>query len=117
MRFVRHVILSCLVGAGMVAAGVTGAFAKWPMDRTMTIVVPWPAGTGADLVARVIADGLQKKWNNTVIVENKVGAIQTIGLAEGHTSTRSRRGEPVRLGDPTAGGEADDQGRPGHAHP
>lgn len=78
MRFFRHVLLSCLVGASVVAAGVSGAFAKWPMDRTMTIVVPWPAGTGADIVARVLADGLQKKWGNTVIVDNKVGATGNI---------------------------------------
>lgn len=55
-----------------------GAEAKWPTDRAMTIVVPWPAGTGADLVARVIADGLAKKWGGQVVVENRVGATGNI---------------------------------------
>lgn len=55
------------------------AQAKWPMDRTMTIVVPWPAGTGADVVARLIGDGLMKKWGNQVVVENRVGATGNIG--------------------------------------
>ena len=68
-----------VVAAGAAFAAATGAAAKWPMDKTMTIVVPWPAGTGADLVARVIADGLMKKWGNQVVVENSVGATGNIG--------------------------------------
>jgi tripartite-type tricarboxylate transporter receptor subunit TctC len=67
----------------LVAVG-TGAHAKWPMDRVMTIVVPWPAGTGADVVARVIADGLSKKWGNQVVVENRVGASGNI--AQNHVA-------------------------------
>jgi tripartite-type tricarboxylate transporter receptor subunit TctC len=65
---------------GLAVLGLTTrAEAKWPMDRVMTIVAPWPAGTGADLVARVIADGLSKKWGNQVVVENRVGASGNIG--------------------------------------
>ncbi len=78
MRLTR-LIATCLMGAGAAFAAATGAAAKWPMDKTMTIVVPWPAGTGADLVARVIADGLMKKWGNQVVVENRVGATGNIG--------------------------------------
>lgn len=55
------------------------ALAKWPMDRVMTIVAPWPAGTGADVVARILADGLMKKWGNQIVVENRVGASGNIG--------------------------------------
>ena len=79
MRLIRQMLLSCLVGIGFAAIVATSAFAKWPMDRTMTIVVPWPAGTGVDLMARIIADGLQKKYGNTVVVENRVGATGNIG--------------------------------------
>jgi tripartite-type tricarboxylate transporter receptor subunit TctC len=57
---------------------IAEAQAKWPMDRVMTIVVPWPAGTGADVVARVLADGLMKKWGNQVVVENRAGASGNI---------------------------------------
>jgi tripartite-type tricarboxylate transporter receptor subunit TctC len=74
----RRLIPLALLAAAMLAPGL--AAAKWP-DRQVTIVVPWPAGTGTDLVARVIADALQKKWGATVIVENKSGAAGSIGQA------------------------------------
>ena len=58
----------------------------------MTIVVPWPAGTGVDLVARLLADGMAKKWGNQIQVENKVGATGNIaaelrreGAPDGYT--------------------------------
>ena len=38
------------------------------------IGVPFPAGGGTDLLARVVADALAKKWNSTVYVENLSGA-------------------------------------------
>jgi tripartite-type tricarboxylate transporter receptor subunit TctC len=41
------------------------------MDKTMTIVVPRPAGTGGDVLARIIADGLMKKWGNKIVIENR----------------------------------------------
>jgi tripartite-type tricarboxylate transporter receptor subunit TctC len=78
MRIIRNAIASCAVAAGLLALAAASASAKWPMDKVMTIVVPWPAGTGADLVARVLADGIIKKWGGQVVVENKVGATGNI---------------------------------------
>jgi tripartite-type tricarboxylate transporter receptor subunit TctC len=57
------------------------AQAKWPMERPMTIVVPWPAGSSFDFVARLIAEGVQKKYGNTVTVDNRTGASGNIGQA------------------------------------
>jgi tripartite-type tricarboxylate transporter receptor subunit TctC len=45
----------------------------------MSIVVPVVPGGGTDLLGRVIAERLEKKWRNTVIVENKPGAGTIIG--------------------------------------
>jgi tripartite-type tricarboxylate transporter receptor subunit TctC len=81
MRRFRTAIASCIVAALMLAVAIPFASAKWPMDKVMTIVVPWPAGTGADLIARVLADGVTKKWGNQVVVENKVGATGNIAQA------------------------------------
>ena len=50
------------------------AFAQSFPSRTVKIAVPFPAGGGTDLLARVIANALSKKWNQTVIVENLSGA-------------------------------------------
>ena len=43
-------------------------------SHPVKIGVPFPAGGGTDLLARLVADALSKKWNNTVYVENLSGA-------------------------------------------
>src|SRR5262245_29696837 len=79
MRYFWKAFRSTLLAVSVVLIGAGTALAKWPMDKPMTIVVPWAAGTGADLVARVLADGFAKKWGNQVTVENRVGASGNIG--------------------------------------
>lgn len=53
----------------------------WPA-RTITIVVPFPAGGTTDLTARLIAGELTKSLGQQVIVENKPGANGNIGSAQ-----------------------------------
>jgi tripartite-type tricarboxylate transporter receptor subunit TctC len=60
-----------------------GAFAQdaatnFP-NRPIHIIVCVPAGGGVDTVTRIVADGLQKKLGQPVIVENKAGAGGNIG--------------------------------------
>ena len=47
--------------------------------HTVKIIVPFPAGGTADIMPRIIADWLSRKWGQTVIVENKTGAAGNIG--------------------------------------
>ena len=51
-------------------------------SRMIRIVVPSAAGTPPDIIVRLIAAELGESAGWRVIVENKVGAIQTLGLAE-----------------------------------
>jgi tripartite-type tricarboxylate transporter receptor subunit TctC len=55
------------------------ARAEWP-ERTITIVVPFGAGGPGDVVARILAAELAKRLNQSVIVENRVGASGNIAL-------------------------------------
>jgi tripartite-type tricarboxylate transporter receptor subunit TctC len=48
-------------------------------DRTVKIVVPFPAGGTADAVPRIVGDWLSRKWGHTVIIENRTGAAGNIG--------------------------------------
>ena len=57
------------------------AQAAWP-DQTIKIIVPLPAGSAADTVARVISKELSAKLNQTVIVVNRPGASGEIGTTE-----------------------------------
>ncbi len=54
------------------------AAANFP-SRTVHIVVSAPPGGGVDIAARYIADKLQKRWGQPVIVENRPGAGGNIG--------------------------------------
>jgi tripartite-type tricarboxylate transporter receptor subunit TctC len=47
--------------------------------RSIQIIVPFTAGGGNDLLARMLAEKLQKRWGQPVIVENKPGAGGNIG--------------------------------------
>ena len=70
-----------LLSAFVIGFGIaTGAHAQaWP-DKTITLVVPFPAGGSTDSVARSIAPKLMEKFGGkTVIVDNKPGATGTIG--------------------------------------
>ena len=61
------------------------AFATRPLSaesypsRTITIIVPYGAGSGVDITARIIAPKLSEKLKQTVVVINKPGAGSIIG--------------------------------------
>jgi tripartite-type tricarboxylate transporter receptor subunit TctC len=58
------------------------ARAAWP-ERTITIIVPFPAGGPSDLLGRLLAAELAPKLGQNVIVENRVGAVGNIGISVG----------------------------------
>jgi tripartite-type tricarboxylate transporter receptor subunit TctC len=49
--------------------------------RTITMVVPYPAGGPSDVVARIVADGMSRRLGQTIIIENVGGAGGTLGTA------------------------------------
>jgi len=63
---------------GMLGALVPAAAQGWP-NKTVRIIVPFGPGATPDVVARLIADGLQKETGQTFIVENKPGASGNTG--------------------------------------
>jgi tripartite-type tricarboxylate transporter receptor subunit TctC len=50
--------------------------------RTVRFVVPFPAGSGTDVLSRLLADHLTRKWGRTVISENVPGASGNIGALD-----------------------------------
>lgn len=61
------VVMSVMVAMSSAAAQ------SWP-TRAMTLVVPFAAGGSSDAIGRIVADGLTRELNQTVIVENVTGA-------------------------------------------
>jgi len=52
----------------------------WPA-KPLHLIVALPAGSGADIVARVIASRLGARIGESVVVENRPGAAENIGMA------------------------------------
>src|SRR5262245_53642975 len=84
----RSVLLALLV----LAAGSSPLAAQeWP-SRTVSIIVPFIAGSTPDTLARIVADGLNQRLGATFVVENRAGASGNTGTAavaraapDGHT--------------------------------
>lgn len=71
------------MGTGAAAAGAIGfpalaQDAKYP-SRTITMVVPFPAGGAVDTAGRAMGERLSRVLNQTVIIDNKGGAGGAIG--------------------------------------
>jgi tripartite-type tricarboxylate transporter receptor subunit TctC len=49
--------------------------------QTVTLVLPISAGTGIDVAARLLADKMQQRLGQPVVVENRIGASGNIGAA------------------------------------
>lgn len=63
--------------AALLACHAGQAPAEYP-DRQVHLILGFAAGGGIDTVTRLIAKGLQEKWGQTVIVENRPGGDATI---------------------------------------
>ena len=88
----RHLLAAMAAGAAlpMAPAWAQGA-AKFP-SKLVTLVVPYAAGGGTDIVGRMFAQRLAETWGQSVVVDNRSGANGVIGSnfvakapADGHT--------------------------------
>src|SRR5215207_5269857 len=68
----RTMFSSCLVALAVAAA--LPAQARVAGGKPVSLIVSYPAGGGADLMARLIAPRMSQALGQTVIVENKPGA-------------------------------------------
>jgi len=84
------VIGLCLV-MGVTVAPVARAQENYP-NRPITLVVPFPTGSGTDMSARLLAKDMAESLGQSVVVENRPGANGTLGAQavlrskpDGHT--------------------------------
>ena len=79
-KFTRRILglaSVCALTLGVVSQAMAQS-ADWP-SRNIRIVVPYPPGTGPDVMARLVAEGLSKELKTGLIVENKPGANAILG--------------------------------------
>lgn len=77
-----------LARLGLVALAVLGSAAMvevraqapaWP-QRNVRFIIPFGAGAGADIGARLFAERLQKRWGQAVVIENKPGGDGIVAI-------------------------------------
>lgn len=54
----------------------------YPLKQPVSIIVPFPAGSGTDTIVRIMAGELQKSMGGTFVVENRPGYVGIIGTEQ-----------------------------------
>ncbi len=71
----------CAAGVALAAFGCA-AFAQAYPAKPIRLIVPWPAGGGADAVGRVLGEALRAQLGQSVVVDNIAGAGGNIGTQQ-----------------------------------
>lgn len=61
------------------APGV-GAQSKWPSERPVRLICPFPPGGNSDALARVLADRMREHLGANVVVDNRPGGTTQVGI-------------------------------------
>jgi hypothetical protein len=78
MTISRRLLLTTLAAAPLASLLPRSALAAYP-DKPIRLIVPFAAGGNADLVARLIAEGMSPSLGQTIVVENRAGAGGSLG--------------------------------------
>jgi len=73
----RAAFLAAIAAAAIPSPAAAQA---WP-TRSITLVVPFAAGSGTDTIARIVGEKLAARLGQPVVVENRAGAASAIGTA------------------------------------
>jgi tripartite-type tricarboxylate transporter receptor subunit TctC len=75
----RHLL--AFTGAGSGAPSVLRAQGAW-LERPVRLVVSWPPGGSADLIARILQPKLSEALDKPLVIDNRGGASGSIGATE-----------------------------------
>jgi tripartite-type tricarboxylate transporter receptor subunit TctC len=96
MKIIRSLLLG--LAAVLAVGSATLAQGDYPNQR-VTIIVPFGAGSVTDIMARILADELTRRWGQQVIVENRAGLPGTVAVAkappDGYTLMLTSNGHTV----------------------
>jgi len=86
MRVSRRTALQAVAVMGLAAGGPRAIAQASPQAspqaypaKPIRLVVPYPAGGGTDIMARILATQLAQNWGQPVLVDNKPGASGMLG--------------------------------------
>jgi tripartite-type tricarboxylate transporter receptor subunit TctC len=78
-HYPRRQFLRLAVGAAALPAVSRDASAQSYPSRPITMIVPYAAGSGSDIVGRVVAEPMRRLLGQPIIIENVTGADGSIG--------------------------------------
>jgi tripartite-type tricarboxylate transporter receptor subunit TctC len=91
MRILHSLISAIAVVSCLGTASVSAQAPSFP-GKPVRVVVPFPAGSQADMVARIIGSKLTDSWKQPIVIENRPGAGGVVGsnlvakaTPDGHT--------------------------------
>jgi tripartite-type tricarboxylate transporter receptor subunit TctC len=96
MKFPRRTFLRLAAGAAALPVIPRIAAAQTYPSRPITIIVPYPAGGGADAVARVTAERMRAFLGQAIVIENVGGASG--GTGTGRVARASPDGYTLGIG-------------------
>ena len=74
--------IAAIVAFGALIGVQSGAAAADYPTRPITLVVPYPAGGGNDVIARLVATKMSESLGQPIVIENRGGAGSTIGTRD-----------------------------------
>jgi tripartite-type tricarboxylate transporter receptor subunit TctC len=82
MRVLHRGVLAAALAVGFVAAtnGLAQSEKNYP-NKPIRVVVPFSAGAGVDILARITAQKMSENWGQHVVMENRSGGGGRLGAA------------------------------------
>ena len=102
----RELRLVCLISVvPFVLTALPGIAADAYPSRPVRMIVPFPPGGGADILARTLGERMTETWGQQVIIDNRGGAGGTIGsgiaaraVPDGYTLLMASSNHPINAG-------------------
>jgi tripartite-type tricarboxylate transporter receptor subunit TctC len=77
-RWLRGAVIVLSFAGGAVAQPAAQSTANWPA-RPIHLIVPFGAGSGSDVIARIVGQKLAEKLGQPIVIENKPGGSTILG--------------------------------------
>ena len=83
-----HALVILTVLLALIALQMPAVAQEWKPTKTITAIVPWPAGGATDLTVRILASEMEKVLGQRISVVNTAGASGAIGMQNAYDAPR-----------------------------